>query len=70
MQLIIGTAMISRGEVGLIFANVGLHAGVLKDDVYAAIILVITITTLVTPFSLRFLYGYCKNDKPAEAEKM
>jgi Kef-type K+ transport system membrane component KefB len=47
MQLIIGTAMIPRGEVGLIFANVGLNAGVLKDDVYAAIILVITITTLV-----------------------
>lgn len=57
MQLIIGTAMIPRGEVGLIFANVGLNAGVLKDDVYAAIILVITITTLVAPFSLRLLYS-------------
>lgn len=58
MHLIIGTAMIPRGEVGLIFANVGLNAGVLKDDVYAAIILVITITTLVAPFSLRWLYSY------------
>lgn len=63
MQLIIGTAMIPRGEVGLIFANVGLNAGVLKDDVYAAIILVITITTLVAPFSLRWLYSYSKNNK-------
>lgn len=58
MQLIIGMAMVPRGEVGLIFANVGLNAGILKDDVYAAIILVITITTLVAPFSLRWLYSY------------
>lgn len=58
MQIIIGTAMIPRGEVGLIFANVGLNAGVFKDDVYAAIILVITITTLVAPFALRGLYSY------------
>ena len=62
MQLIIGTAMIPRGEVGLIFANVGLNAGVLKNDVYAAIILVITVTTLVAPFSLRWLYSYAKRD--------
>lgn len=57
-QFIIGTAMIPRGEVGLIFANVGLNAGVLKDEVYAAIIFVITITTLVAPFALRWLYSY------------
>lgn len=62
MQLIIGTAMIPRGEVGLIFANIGLTAGVLKNDVYAAIILVITITTLIAPFSLRWLYKYSKSD--------
>ena len=54
--------MIPRGEVGLIFANVGLNAGVLKNDVYAAIILVITVTTLVAPFSLRWLYSYAKRD--------
>ncbi len=63
MQLIIGTAMIPRGEVGLIFASVGLSAGVLKDDVYASIILVVTITTLVAPFALRWLYSYAKQHK-------
>lgn len=61
MKFIIGTAMSPRGEVGLIFANVGLTVGVLQDDIYAAIILVITITTLVAPFSLRWLYNYSKN---------
>lgn len=58
MQLIIGTAMIPRGEVGLIFANVGQDAGILKDDTYAAIILVIALTTLIAPFSLKWLYSF------------
>lgn len=61
-QLIIGTAMIPRGEVGLIFANVGLTSGVLKNDDYAAIVLVITLTTLVAPFSLRWLYSYSERN--------
>lgn len=61
-QLIIGTAMAPRGEVGLIFANVGLTAGVLKNDVYASIILVIAITTLVAPFALRWLYNRSTED--------
>lgn len=68
MQLIIGTAMVPRGEVGLIFANVGLNAGVLRNDVYAAIVLVITITTLVAPFSLRWLYSYSKRDDISKAK--
>lgn len=55
-QLIIGTAMIPRGEVGLIFAAIALEAGVFKDDVYTAIILVITVTTFIAPFCLRWLY--------------
>jgi len=69
MQLIIGTAMIPRGEVGLIFANVGLNAGVLINDVYASIILVITITTLIAPFSLRWLYSFSKNEDAHIEEK-
>jgi len=55
-KLIIGTAMIPRGEVGLIFANVGYNAKIFKEDIYAAIIIVITTTTLLAPFFLRSLY--------------
>ncbi len=55
-RLIIGTAMIPRGEVGLIFANIGLTSCVFNNDIYAAIILVIAITTLMAPFTLRELY--------------
>lgn len=54
-KLIIGTAMTPRGEVGLIFANVALTAGVFNNDVYTSIILVITLTTLLAPFFLRQL---------------
>lgn len=55
-KLIIGTSMVPRGEVGLIFAEVGLKSGVLNNEVYASLILVIAITTLFTPFVLRWLY--------------
>lgn len=54
-KLIVGTAMIPRGEVGLIFANIGLTAGIFKDDIYASIILVIALTTLLAPFALRYI---------------
>lgn len=53
---IVGTAMTPRGEVGLIFANVGLTAGALTDVMYMAVILVIALTTLIAPFALRELY--------------
>ncbi|MBA2369305.1 MAG: cation:proton antiporter [Candidatus Protochlamydia sp.] len=56
-RLIVGTSMIPRGEVGLIFANIGLTAGVFKDDIYASLILVITLTTLFAPFALRYIYS-------------
>lgn len=60
-QLIIGTAMMPRGEVGLIFAKVGLVAGILQNESYAAIILVIILTTLIPPFLLRYLYSLKAN---------
>jgi Kef-type K+ transport system membrane component KefB len=56
-KLVVGMAMVPRGEVGLIFANVGLTAGVLQKDVYASLILVIALTTLLAPFCLRYFYG-------------
>lgn len=56
-KFIVGVAMIPRGEVGLIFANIGLTMGVLTNDVYASLILVIAFTTLLAPFILRFIFG-------------
>lgn len=50
---IIGVSMIPRGEVGLIFAEMGRLNGVLPNDIYAMLIFVIIITTVVPPFILK-----------------
>lgn len=52
----VGIAMIPRGEVGLVFAELGRQAGVLNQEIYAALLLVVAVTTLATPFLLRVLY--------------
>jgi Na+:H+ antiporter len=53
----IGISMVPRGEVGLIFAELGRVNGILVDDVYAATIIVIALTTLLPPFLLRSFYN-------------
>ncbi len=50
---IIGMSMIPRGEVGLIFAEMGRINGALPNDIYAMLIFVIVITTVVPPFLLK-----------------
>ena len=52
----IGIAMIPRGEVGLIFAELGRTSGILNNDVYAALIIVIALTTMLSPLSLKAYY--------------
>ena len=54
----VGIAMIPRGEVGLIFAEVGKSSKIFNNDLYAAMIIVIAFTTLFAPFMLRLLYHY------------
>lgn len=48
-RLSIGIGMIPRGEVGLIFASIGLASEILDADLYAALVLVVLVTTIVTP---------------------
>lgn len=50
---IIGVSMIPRGEVGLIFAEMGRVNGVLPNDIYAMLIFVIVVTTVIPPFILK-----------------
>lgn len=52
----LGVGMSSRGEVGLIVASIGLSAGLIGEDIFASIILVVLATTLATPIWLRKLY--------------
>ncbi|MFH1047173.1 MAG: cation:proton antiporter [Patescibacteria group bacterium] len=46
---IIGFGMIPRGEVGLIFANVGKQLGVVTDEVFSMIVIMVILSTLLTP---------------------
>ncbi len=53
----VGLAMIPRGEVGLIFAQLGLSSGILSNEVYAGLVIVIALTTLLPPFLIRVYYS-------------
>ena len=51
-KLLIGVAMVPRGEVGLIFAQMGLATGAIDGRVFGAIMLMVLVTTFVTPPTL------------------
>lgn len=55
-RLIIGTAMVPRGEVGLIFAEMGLRSNAIPETLYAALVIVIVLTTLLPPFVIKAFY--------------
>lgn len=52
----VGIGMISRGEVGLIVAGIGVTSGVLSTDIYTSVIIMVAITTIVTPIWLKKSY--------------
>jgi Kef-type K+ transport system membrane component KefB len=57
-NMLIGISMVPRGEVGLIFAEIGRVNGVLDNEIYAVLIFVIVVTTVVPPFLLKWLFRY------------
>lgn len=59
-----GTGMISRGEVGLIVAAIGLNFGVITRDVFSAMAIMVLFTTMVTPPLLRLTFKL--GSRPAE----
>lgn len=56
-QAVIGLSMVPRGEVGLIFTQVGLSNGILNAELYAALLIVIALTTALPPFALKGIYA-------------
>jgi Kef-type K+ transport system membrane component KefB len=52
----IGAGMVSRGEVGLIVAGVGVSNGLIQADVFAITVIVVVVTTLLTPLLLRWTF--------------
>jgi Kef-type K+ transport system membrane component KefB len=67
----LGVGMISRGEVGLIVATVGLDAGLIGEGVFASVLLMVLATTLLTPIMLRALYPKTAGQaQPAEVPEV
>ena len=62
-RLAIGTGMIPRGEVGLVFAGLGASTGALSESLDAAVIIMVVVTTLIAPLLLRWIL-------PSQAEGM
>lgn len=52
----VGIGMISRGEVGLIVAGVGVSSGALSSDIYTTVIIMVAITTIITPVWIKIAY--------------
>ena len=53
----LGVGMMSRGEVGLIVATIGITQGLISDETMAAVVGVVIVTTLMTPPLLRILFA-------------
>lgn len=65
-SLAIGVGMISRGEVALIVAQKGEQAGLISSTLFPAIVLVVIVTTLITPILLKAVV-YMKEQKKVDA---
>lgn len=50
---VIGSGMISRGEMGMITVQIGLQSGLLSNSTYSKMVLVIILATMIAPFMLK-----------------
>jgi Kef-type K+ transport system membrane component KefB len=57
----VGIGMVSRGEVGLIVAGVGVSSGALSADIYTTVIIMVAVTTIITPIWLKMEYSKDKS---------
>lgn len=64
-RLVIGLAMVPRGEVGLIFAELGRSSGIFNTEAYAAMVIVIALTTLLPPFLMKAFYAHAGDRLPS-----
>ncbi|WP_145410541.1 cation:proton antiporter [Paenibacillus xylanexedens] len=67
-SLAIGSGMISRGEVALIIASTGLASGLLDSKYFTSVVIMVIITTLVTPPLLKITFSRKKGERQIEQE--
>lgn len=56
-SLIVGVGMIPRGEVGLITAAIGFSSGLVTSEIYSLVVVLVLVTTVITPLLLRYCPG-------------
>ncbi len=64
-SLKIGVGMMTRGEVALIISQKGLSVGLMKADYFTAVILLIIVSSIITPMLLKLLYTRWPEKDPA-----
>ncbi len=55
-RVMIGMSMVPRGEVGLIFVELGRFSGIFNNEIHAAMVIVIVLTTVIPPFAMKWYY--------------
>lgn len=56
-RAVVGIGMVPRGEVGLIFADIGRRSGMLSDTVFGAVLLMVMATTFIGPLALKAAFS-------------
>ena len=64
----LGAGMMSRGEVGLIVASIGITEGVVPQSTFSAVIGMVIMTTLLTPPTLRWLFRKPHTSQPDQSD--
>lgn len=64
----IGTGMISRGEVAIITANIGLQKGIISEEIFLPTLIVVILSTIITPVLLKMAFSL-KEPKAVRAAK-
>jgi len=62
----VGIGMISRGEIGLIIAGIGVTSGIMGQSMYGVVVTMVIVTTILAPIALKWTY----NKKDEESSNM
>ena len=65
----IGAGMMTRGEVALIITNKGLGLGIIDSSYFTAVVLLIIVSSIVTPVVLKLLFGKTDKEEKAKVQK-
>ena len=57
-RIMIGMSMVPRGEVGLIFVELGRISGIFNNEIHAGMVIVIVLTTIIPPFAMKWFYRH------------